>query len=63
MIAMIDRAGKMNAGPAICIFGWIVMAFAIRNSGIGLDILALGTLLIGFGLLVGGLLFMVWTER
>src|SRR5689334_19052012 len=51
MIGMIGGAGKANAGLAICVLGWIVMAFAIRDPGIGLDIVHLGILLIGFCLL------------
>jgi len=63
MIGMIGGAGKANAGLAICVFGWILMAFAIHDPGIGLDIVHLGILFIGFCLLPAGLLMMIWTER
>jgi hypothetical protein len=60
---MIASAAKTNIGLAVSILGWIVMAFAIRHLGIQLALLDLGTLVIGFGLFVGGLLLMIWAER
>jgi hypothetical protein len=67
MIAMIARSAKTvakpNAGLAVSILGWIVMAFAIRHPGIQLALMDLGTLVAGFCLFVGGLLLMIWAER
>jgi hypothetical protein len=60
---MITSTAKMNAGLAVSVFGWIVMAFAMRNPGTRLALLDLGTLVIGFGLLIGGLCMMIWAER
>jgi hypothetical protein len=63
MQAMISSTAKTNIGLAVSIFGWIVMAFAIRHPGIQLALLDLGTLVAGFGLFVCGLLLMIWAER
>jgi len=63
MQATISSTAKTNIGLAVSIFGWIVMAFAIRHPGIELALLDLGTLVAGFGLFVGGLLLMIWAER
>jgi hypothetical protein len=63
MRAMSSSAAKANIGLAVSIFGWIVMAFAIRHPGIPLALLDLGTLVAGFGLFVGGLFMMIWVER
>ena len=63
MQATISSAAKANMGLAVSVFGWIVMAFAIRHPGIQLALLDLGTLVAGFGLFIGGLLLMIWAER
>jgi hypothetical protein len=67
MIAMIAHAAKLaaklNAGLAVSILGWIVIAFAIRHTEIQLALLDFGTLVAGFCLLVGGLLLMIWAAR
>jgi len=63
MIAMRSSAAKTNASLAVSILGWSVMAFAIRHPGIQPALLALGMLVVGFCLLVGGLLLMIWVER
>ena len=63
MQTMNSSTAKMNAGLAVSVFGWIVMAFAIRHPGIQLALLDLGTLVAGFGLFIGGLLLMIWAER
>ena len=63
MQTMNSSTAKMNAGLAVSVFGWIVMAFAMRNLGTQLALLDLGTLLAGFGLLIGGLCMMIWAER
>jgi uncharacterized membrane protein len=63
MIAMRSSAAKTNASLAVSIFGWSVIAVAIRTPGQGLEILNLGAFLIGLGLLVGGLFMMLLAER
>ena len=63
MQATISSAAKTNIGLAVSVFGWIVMAFAMRNPGTQLALLNLGTLVIGFGLLISGLCMMIWAER
>ena len=62
MRAMITSTAKINAGLAVSVFGWIVIASAMRNPGTQLALWNLGTLIIGFGLLVGGLCMMIWAE-
>jgi hypothetical protein len=62
-MVMVASAAKTNAGLAVSIFGWIVIAFAIHNPGIPLEMLNLATIVIGFCLLVGGLLMMLRVER
>jgi hypothetical protein len=63
MQAMISSAAKTNIGLAASVFGWIVMAFAIRHLGMPLALLDLGTLVAGFALFIGGLCMMIWVER
>jgi hypothetical protein len=47
----------------VSIFGWIVIAVAIRHPGVGLDLVGLTTFFAGFALLLGGFLMMIWSER
>jgi hypothetical protein len=67
MIAMIARsatpAALTNTWLAVSILGWIMMAFAIRHPWIQVSLLDFGTLVVGFGLLIGGLLLMIWAGR
>ena len=63
MIAMVKRAGKMNGGVAVSLIGWVVMAYAILHFGTSSDIVQIGTLVLGFGMLEVGIALMIWAEH
>jgi hypothetical protein len=63
MFASISSDTKTRAGLAVLMFGWIVMAIAIRTPAIQSELVALSMLIVGFSILIGGLVIMLMAER
>ena len=63
MLASIFTTAKTQAGLAVLMFGWIVMAIAIGTPAIQAGIMQVSLLVVGFSLLIGGLVIMILTER
>jgi hypothetical protein len=63
MFARISNDTKIRAGLAVVMGGWIVMAIAIRTPVLQPEIVPLSILVVGFSLLVGGLVLMMLAER
>jgi hypothetical protein len=63
MSTIFGRATTINAGLAVIICGWAVMAFALGYSGIQLGMVQTGMLFAGFCVIIGGFCFMIWAER
>jgi hypothetical protein len=63
MLARISKDTKTIAGLAVVMSGWIVMAIAIRTPALQPELLPLSMLVVGFSLLIGGLVLMMLAER
>jgi hypothetical protein len=63
MFARISNDTKTRTGLAVLVFGWSVMAIALRTPAIQADISQLSLFVAGFMLLIGGLVIMIVAER
>jgi hypothetical protein len=63
MFARISNDTKTRAGLAVLMVGWTVMASALRTPAIQPELVPLSMLVVGFSLLIGGLVIMLLAER
>ena len=62
MLASIFTTAKTQAGLAVLMFGWIVMAIAIGTPAVEAGIAQASLLAAGFSLLIAGLVILIVTE-
>jgi hypothetical protein len=63
MFARISNDTKIRAALAVVMVGWIVMASTIRTPALQPELVPMIMLVVGFSLLIGGLVLMMLAER
>ena len=63
MFARISGDTKTRAGRAVLIGGWTVMASALPTPALQPELVPLSLLVVGFSVLIGGLVIMLLAER